>query len=97
MRCDGLAARARRPPFFAAPHRTARLPSPRRFVQVYWEGKYPSYECAGNFGVPAVTADPAKLKELETIELKHGRLAMIGIISFACAVSIPGSVPFYPF
>ena len=42
-------------------------------VQVYWEGKYPSYECAGNFGVPAVTSDPAKLKELETIELKHGR------------------------
>ena len=66
-------------------------------LQVYWEGKYPSYECAGNFGVPAVTTDPAKLKELETIELKHGRLAMIGIISFACAVAIPGSVPFYPF
>ena len=39
----------------------------------------------------------AKLKELETIELKHGRLAMIGIISFACAVALPGSVPFYPF
>ena len=66
-------------------------------LEVYWEGKYPSYESAGNFGVPAVTADPAKLKELQTVELKHGRLAMIGIISFACAVSIPGSVPFYPF
>ena len=108
--------------------------------QVFWESKYPSYECAGNFGVPAVTNDPAKLKELQTIELKHGRcarppqplppptirataaaaraehasaatsctlaylggsllpaVAMIGIISFACAVSIPGSVPFYPF
>ena len=26
-----------------------------------------------------------------------GRLAMIGIISFATAVAIPGSVPFYPF
>ena len=25
-----------------------------------------------------------------------GRLAMIGIISFATAVAIPGSVPFYP-
>jgi light-harvesting complex I chlorophyll a/b binding protein 1 len=66
-------------------------------LEVFWESKYPSYECAGNFGVPAVTNDPAKLKELQTIELKHGRLAMIGIISFACAVSIPGSVPFYPF
>lgn len=47
----------------------------RMAAQVYWEGKYPSYECAGNFGVPAVTEDPAKLKELETIELKHGRCA----------------------
>ena len=42
---------------------------------MYWESKYPSYECAGNFGVPAVTNDPAKLKELQTIELKHGRCA----------------------
>lgn len=97
-------------------------------LEVYWEGKYPSYECAGNFGVPAVTSDPAKLKELQTIELKHGRctrraarrvysllrasssffahrvffrllraVAMIGIISFASAAAIPGSVPFYPF
>ena len=33
-------------------------------MQVYWENKYPGYECAGNFGVPAVTTDPAKLKEL---------------------------------
>ena len=66
-------------------------------LEVYWEGKYPSYECAGNFGVPAVTSDPAKLKEFELMELKHGRLAMIGIISFACAQAIPGSVPFYPF
>jgi len=66
-------------------------------LEVFWENKYPSYECGGNFGVPAVTSDPAKLKELETIELKHGRLAMIGIISFACAVALPGSVPFYPF
>jgi len=66
-------------------------------LEVYWEGKYPSNECAGNFGVPAVTNDPAKLKELQTIELKHGRLAMIGIISFASAVALPGSVPFYPF
>lgn len=66
-------------------------------VQVFWESKYPSYECAGNFGVPAVTSDPAKLKELQTMELKNGRLAMIGIISFASAVAIPGSVPFYPF
>ena len=66
-------------------------------LEVYWESQYPAAECGGNFGVPAVTQDPAKLRELEMIELKHGRLAMNGIISFACAVSLPGSVPFYPF
>jgi len=66
-------------------------------LEVTWENKYPATECAGNFGVPAVTSDPAKLAELELIELKHGRLAMIGIISFACGAAIPGSVPFYPF
>ena len=54
-------------------------------------------KCAGNFGVPAVTTDPEKFKELQMAELKNGRLAMIGIISFACAVGIPGSVPLYPF
>ena len=56
-----------------------------------------SYECAGDYGVPKMTKDPTKLKELELMELKNGRLAMIGIISFACAEAIPGSVPFYPF
>mmetsp|Transcript_289 Transcript_289/g.524 ORF Transcript_289/g.524 Transcript_289/m.524 type:complete len:125 (-) Transcript_289:246-620(-) len=66
-------------------------------LEIYWENKYPATECAGNFGVPAMTTDPEKLKEFELIELKHGRLAMIGIISFACAAAIPGSVPFYPF
>jgi len=66
-------------------------------LEVFWENKYPATECAGNFGVPAVTSDAAKLKELETIELKHGRLAMIGIISFAVATAIPGAVPLYPF
>lgn len=65
-------------------------------LEVAWENKYPGATFAGNFGVPAVSSDPAKLKELQTMELKNGRLAMIGIISFACAVSIPGSVPFYP-
>ena len=90
--------------------------------------RYPSYKSAGNYGVPAMTQDPAKLAELELAELKHGapryaeivpdaaeiralegdawaecrvpgagRLAMVGIISFACAAAIPGSVPLYPF
>jgi len=66
-------------------------------LEVYWENKYPATECGGNMGVPACTTDPEKLKELQLMELKNGRLAMIGIISFACAVSVPGSVPFYPF
>ncbi len=66
-------------------------------LEVAWENKYPATECAGNFGVPAVTNDPEKLAELQLMELKNGRLAMIGIISFACAVAVPGSVPLYPF
>jgi len=66
-------------------------------LEITWENKYPASECAGNYGVPAVTQDPAKFRELEDAELKNGRLAMIGIISFACAVGIPGSVPLYPF
>ena len=66
-------------------------------LEVTWENKYPSNECAGNFGVPAVTQDPEKFKELQLMELKNGRLAMIGIISFACAEALPGSVPLYPF
>jgi len=66
-------------------------------LEVAWEKKYPATECAGNFGVPACTQDPAKFRELENMELKNGRLAMLGIISFACAEGIPGSVPLYPF
>ena len=79
------------------PHsRLTPAPPPLR-AQLYWEKKFPSYECAGDYGVPKMTKDPTKLKELELMELKNGRLAMIGIISFACAEAIPGSVPFYPF
>jgi len=66
-------------------------------LEVNWENKFPSSECAGNFGVPAITQDPAKFRELENMELKNGRLAMIGIISFAVAVTNPGAVPIYPF
>ena len=66
-------------------------------LEVYNENKFPAIERAGDLGVPACTTDPAKLKELQLMELKNGRLAMIGIISFACAVAVPGSVPFYPF
>jgi len=66
-------------------------------LEVNWESRFPSNECAGNFGVPAITSDPAEFRKLEDAELKNGRLAMLGIISFACAVGIPGSVPLYPF
>ena len=60
--------------------------------QVYWENKFPAYKCGGNYGVPACTQDPAKFRELQLAELKNGRLAMIGIISFATAEALPGSV-----
>merc|ERR1719261_2418122 len=66
-------------------------------LEVFWEGKYPSNQCAGNFGVPPATQDPERLKFFQEAELKNGRLAMIGIISYACAAAIPGSVPLYPF
>jgi len=66
-------------------------------LEILWEKQYPATKCAGNFGVPAVTQDPEKLKFLQDAELKNGRLAMIGIISFACAVGVPGSVPLYPY
>jgi len=66
-------------------------------LEIYWEKKFPATECAGNFGVPAVTQDPEKLKFFQDAELKNGRLAMIGIISFAVAEALPGAVPFYPF
>merc|ERR1712072_689265 len=46
-------------------------------IEVTWERMYPSNKSAGNYGVPAMTQDPAKLKELELAELKHGRLAMV--------------------
>lgn len=65
-------------------------------LEVAWENKYPSNENAGYFGVPACTTDPEKFKELQLMELKNGRLAMLGIVSYACAVGVPGSVPFYP-
>jgi len=66
-------------------------------VEVFWENKYPSYKCGGDYGVPRVTQDAEKFKELQLAELKNGRLAMIGIVSFAVATALPGSVPFYPF
>lgn len=66
-------------------------------LEVYWENKFPASKCGGNYGVPACTQDPAKFRELQLAELKNGRLAMIGIISFATAEALPGSVPFYPF
>jgi hypothetical protein len=66
-------------------------------LEVYWEGKYPSNQCAGDFGVPRATRDPERFKFFQEAELKNGRLAMIGIISYAVEAAIPGAVPFYPF
>ena len=38
-------------------------------------------------------ADAAKRKRIETVELKNGRLAMIGFASFFCGHFFPGTVP----
>merc|ERR1712072_1484605 len=62
-------------------------------LEIFWENKYPSNEFAGDFGVARMTQDPEKFKELQNMELKNGRLAMLGIISFACGEALPGSVP----
>merc|ERR1712021_216190 len=40
--------------------------------------------------------EPQKFKDMQTKELKNGRLAMIAIVSFLSAEAIPGSVPLYP-
>ena len=45
------------------------------------------------FGVEETSANSAELNRLKMQELKHGRLAMIGIASFFCSAVIPGSVP----
>merc|ERR1711904_586062 len=63
----------------------------------HFKGKYPSNKFAGNFGVPPATQDPERLKFFQEAELKNGRLAMIGIISYAIHEAIPGAVPLYPF
>jgi len=34
-------------------------------LEVFWENKYPATECAGDFGVPRMTQDPEKFKELQ--------------------------------
>ena len=38
-----------------------------------------------------------EMRDIQTKELKNGRLAMWGTLSFVAAATIPGSVPFIPY
>jgi len=48
----------------------------------------------GPAGVPlTLGVAPEKRERYEKLELKHGRLAMIGMASIFSAMALPGSVP----
>merc|ERR1711998_742391 len=63
------------------------------YTQTDTPGQFPQFvpDLSGN-----KYSDPKKLLDMQNKELKNGRLAMIGIMSFLAAEAIPGSVPAYP-
>ena len=81
------------PPPFARFYRFLLLlrPPPTTTSSSYYSQEGTGY--INFFGVEETSANSAELNRLKMQELKHGRLAMIGIASFFCSAVIPGSVP----
>mmetsp|Transcript_30526 Transcript_30526/g.55913 ORF Transcript_30526/g.55913 Transcript_30526/m.55913 type:complete len:249 (+) Transcript_30526:104-850(+) len=73
-------------------------------IEIYSEAQKPHYMRGGPVGqVPFFygngvfgAKDPDDLDRLRKAEMKHGRLAMFGIISFLINHNLPGAVPFLP-
>mmetsp|Transcript_9398 Transcript_9398/g.16184 ORF Transcript_9398/g.16184 Transcript_9398/m.16184 type:complete len:222 (+) Transcript_9398:74-739(+) len=64
-------------------------------IEIYSEAQKPHYMRGGPVGVipPYAGLGGAATERQKKAEMKHGRIAMFGIISFLIGHSIPGSVP----
>ena len=70
-----------------------------RAIELVTEATGTHYMSAGGDGyidIFGYSKSGEDLTELQTQELKNGRLAMIGIASFFSACLVPDSVPGYP-
>lgn len=73
-------------------------------LEIYSEAQKPHYMRGGPVGqIPFIygngvfgAKDPDGADRLRKAEMKHGRLAMFGIISFLIGHNLPGAVPFLP-
>lgn len=66
-------------------------------VEGYQEMRQPHFIYGGIPGdLGAARAKESALPRLQAVEIKNGRLAMIGMASFISAVALPGSVPTMP-
>lgn len=73
-------------------------------IEIYSEAQKPHYMRGGPLGqIPFFygngvfgAKDPDGLDRLKKAEMKHGRLAMFGIMSFLINHNLPGAVPFLP-
>jgi hypothetical protein len=66
-------------------------------VEGYQEMRQPHFIYGGLPGdLGAARAKDSAMPRLQAVEIKNGRLAMIGMASFFSAVALPGSVPTMP-